>query len=452
MIIKYQKMPIQKYWKPDEDKLLVALVRKYKKNPAWLKISAQLKRQKIFKNAKQCKRRYQNHLASYINNSKLSTEEQQRLYAYFRVHGNSWKHISTLYKNRTDSIIKNTFFSMIRKCVRKMNGLTSWQVNNKIINKSVPKVISEFLELGSRTGFSPPFKIVDIVQVFIDHLEEGPAELGSETLRAQVGHAIELFKGLKQDKTKKMAKRKKIKKQRKTSQSEDEEEQQSLECFYLNGPYARRKRASRRQAQEGKSRTTLEEENEEEKGNKQYFNKIKISLQRSETKSTVVEAYSEHLVREILGKIRGFYYDLRSYGCLEKLVIESPHMAILNCFIDFTSFIRIYVLKTALMREVDVANALKKLIVSCSRLITVLSEAVLQEQRVHVSSLNQTIYACSGLYHFLSKCLSTGSDDASMKDCGAPEVTMTVGMQCEESEDQKKPRTTVSENRDINWS
>ena len=402
-------MPIQKYWKHDEDKLLITLVEKYKKAPVWAKISAQLKRQKINKTAKQCKRRYQNHLASYINNSKLSIEEQQRLFAYFRQHGNSWKQISKMFNNRTDSIIKNTFFSMIRKCIRKMNGLVKWEVNNKIINKSVPKTISEFLEMKSRPSFTPSFKIVDVIQVFIDHLEEGNISVDSDLLMEKVEHSIHLFKDLRQDRNKKIKKKKKEKQIKHDVFSEEEEEQPNIDNFYLDGPYARRKRASKRRSKETNSQSTIEEEKAQKKENEKYQSRIKIPIACMVKKAKTYEEYGKDLVYEVLCKLRGFYYSLQSYKQLTCYIINSPHQTFLNCFIEFVSFVRIYVSKTSLLRKVEVFIALNKLISTSQRLITELCEMKLNGEVLHVSRLEMVIYDISGLYSQLSNCLSTDS-------------------------------------------
>ena len=148
-------MEIHRHWKSHEDKALLSLLQSSKPPFNWDSISQELRRHKIVKSSNQCKRRYVNHLSQNINNSKLNFEEQLQLFELFKEHGNSWKLISSYFNNRTDNIIKNTFFGMMRRCVRLMNKLTGQEMDNSLINVSKPNVILEFLLLRSDEGFEP---------------------------------------------------------------------------------------------------------------------------------------------------------------------------------------------------------------------------------------------------------------------------------------------------------
>ena len=190
-------MEIHRHWKSHEDKALLSLLQSSKPPFNWDSISQELRRHKIVKSSNQCKRRYVNHLSQNINNSKLNFEEQLQLFELFKEHGNSWKLISSYFNNRTDNIIKNTFFGMMRRCVRLMNKLTGQEMDNSLINVSKPNVILEYLLLRSDEGFEPRFTIFSCVDYFMLKNDKELFENFPESMILKAKHCIRLFKRTK---------------------------------------------------------------------------------------------------------------------------------------------------------------------------------------------------------------------------------------------------------------
>ena len=111
------------------------------------------------KSPKQCKERWQNYLNPDLIEEKWSHDEYWSLLKLHRRYRNHWKSISSSFKGRTDNCIKNQFFSIIRKCLRKLSKLFLNPSEILSINLIKPKVLSDFLETsiqvqncGTETG------------------------------------------------------------------------------------------------------------------------------------------------------------------------------------------------------------------------------------------------------------------------------------------------------------
>ena len=186
-------MKPQRHWKAFEDRALLSVIDKYDEPISWDVVSSELIKLGIRKNPHQCKRRYTNHLSSNIDNRKLTFDEQLKLLGLFKQHGNSWKLISSFYEQRTDNIIKNTFFGMMRRCIRLMNKLTGGEMDNRIINVSKPNVILEFLLLKSDEGFSPEFVVFDCVEYYVNQSAVSIFHNFPEDMIMKAKHCVELF-------------------------------------------------------------------------------------------------------------------------------------------------------------------------------------------------------------------------------------------------------------------
>lgn len=99
------------------------------------------------------------HLDPNLSKEKWTQEENKRLFELQKVHGSRWKEIANFFPKRTDNGIKNQFFSIIRKSLRKACKASNINIGSNVINNVKPKILSEFLNTPLR-GNTPMFKVV----------------------------------------------------------------------------------------------------------------------------------------------------------------------------------------------------------------------------------------------------------------------------------------------------
>ena len=91
------------------------------------------------RSGKQCRERWHNHLNPDINKSDWSIEEKKKLIELHETFGNCWSKIAENLPGRTDNSVKNCFYSLIRKNLRKFN-------RNKPESEKIKGSIKELLK------------------------------------------------------------------------------------------------------------------------------------------------------------------------------------------------------------------------------------------------------------------------------------------------------------------
>ena len=96
-------------WDEEEDKKLLSLYQKYRTN--WAAISKEMPH----RTGKQIRDRFLNSLDSRFDRGKFTEEEDKALLKYYKMYGKSWAKIAKKLKTRTGDMIKNRFYSYLKK-------------------------------------------------------------------------------------------------------------------------------------------------------------------------------------------------------------------------------------------------------------------------------------------------------------------------------------------------
>ena len=104
-------------WNKEEDEQLLLLFQKYGKN--WAAISKEMPH----RTGKQIRDRFLNSLDSKFVRGKFTQEEDQIIIKYYKIYGHSWAKIAKKLKIRTGDMVKNRFYSSLKKIVSRNKNI-----------------------------------------------------------------------------------------------------------------------------------------------------------------------------------------------------------------------------------------------------------------------------------------------------------------------------------------
>ena len=75
--------------------------------------------------------RWHNHLNPKIKKGKISNDEENIIFQGYLKYGNKWSEIAKLIKGRTDNVVKNHFYSSLRKQLNKIKKKAKIDISDK---------------------------------------------------------------------------------------------------------------------------------------------------------------------------------------------------------------------------------------------------------------------------------------------------------------------------------
>ena len=95
--------------------------------------------------------RWHNHLNPNVNKNAWTANEDKLMFEAHQLHGNRWTEIAKMFEGRTDNDIKNHFYSMLRRSLRRVNKLLGMRNSTRKIRLIKPSVLSKiFVNIGAQ--------------------------------------------------------------------------------------------------------------------------------------------------------------------------------------------------------------------------------------------------------------------------------------------------------------
>ena len=159
-------------WDKEEDAKLLTLYEKYGNN--WAAISKEMPH----RTGKQIRDRFLNSLDTKFERGKFTEEEDQIIIKYYKIYGNSWAKIAKKLKTRTGDMVKNRFYSSLKKTILKnKNFLRRKRVyfSPNVSKNNKKKEKEEKIEENHSNNF-PSIEKKDLTVVDIDAYEKKEEE------------------------------------------------------------------------------------------------------------------------------------------------------------------------------------------------------------------------------------------------------------------------------------